>query len=129
MAFTVALTTDIGRVRLLIPDRSEAEAIFQDDEIQALLDLEGGSIKRAAALAKETIAGDELLVLKVVVTKDYETDGAAVARELRLQAQNLREQAADEGNSSEGLFDWAEMVYDPFSARQRLSNQALRNGY
>jgi SepF-like predicted cell division protein (DUF552 family) len=129
MPFTYVLSTDIGKVRLLVPDRVEAEALFQDDEVEVFLSLEGSNIKRAAAAAKEAIAGDQVLVLKVIKLLDLQTDGAAVARELRQQANALREQAAnEEANEEGGAFDIAEMTQDVFSARERLWKQALR-GY
>lgn len=135
MAFTYLAGTDIRRVRLLIPDRVEAAAIFQDDEIEDFLELEGAIVKRAVALAVETIASDEALVQKVIKTQHLETDGAATAKALLLRAKELRSQAAAElaaveaaADDGAGLFDVAEMVVDPFSRRERIWNQVQRGG-
>jgi hypothetical protein len=129
MAFTYDTTTDRGLVRLLLSDINSSNVIFQDDEIDAFLTLEGGNIKRAAATGKEAIAVNQLLLLKVIKLLDNQTDGSAVARELRMQAKELRDQAKEEEGIEEGgAFDWAEQVLDPFSARERLWNQRLRNG-
>jgi hypothetical protein len=129
MAFTYDTTTDRGLVRLLLSDINSSNVIFQDDEIDAFLTLEGGNIKRAAATGKEAIAVNQLLLLKVIKLLDIQTDGSAVARELRMQAKELRDQAKEEEGIEEGgAFDWAEQVLDPFSARERLWNQRLRNG-
>ena len=45
--FTYEVTTDVGKVRLLLNDVDRDTAVFNDLEIQAFLDLEGGSVKRA----------------------------------------------------------------------------------
>lgn len=95
MAFTYDPTTDLGTVRLLISDVVEATAVFDDDEITRLLTLEGSDTYRAAAAALLVIAGNETLRLKYIRSKGLELDGPAVGRELRQQAKELREQAAD----------------------------------
>lgn len=123
MAFTYDPSTAAGKVRLLCTDVDEANAMFDDAEISAFLALESDDVRLAAATALETIASNELLVLKVQTILDVETDGAAVARELRMRAQNLREQANETGE-----FDYAELVVDGFTARQRVWNEALREG-
>lgn len=110
-------TTDIGLVRLLCTDLSETEPLFTDAQIQAFLDLEGG-VKLAAAQALDTIASNEALVSKAIRTMDLQTDGPAVAAELRARAKTLREQAAvddgtDENDDAWG-FDFVD--YDPFAA-------------
>ena len=127
MAFTYVLSTARGKVRLMIPDRITPNHIFEDDEIDAFLSIEGDNVKRAAALGKETIAGDQVMVLKVIRLMDLQTDGAAVARELRLQAQELRQQAeAEEANEDGGAFDIAEMVVDQFTERERIWKETQR---
>jgi hypothetical protein len=99
MAFTYDVSTDAGKVRLLIADTVADTALFADEEISAFIEQEddgqGGTptVKRAAALALEVIAVDAVRTLKVVQMLDLKTDGAAVARALRSQAAQLREQA------------------------------------
>lgn len=88
-------STDVGRVRLLIPDTDDQIALLIDPQIDALLDMEG-SVKLAAAAALEIIASSEVLVSKVIKTQDISTDGAKVATELRSRAATLRQQV-DEG--------------------------------
>jgi len=124
MAFTYDLTTDVGTVRLLVPDRVDAGHIFEDDEITAYLILEGDT-RSAAACALETIAADQALTLKVMKLLDVQTDGARVADALLKRAVLLREQAA--ANIAGGPFDWAEMVVTDFNARERVYNEALRD--
>lgn len=93
MAFTYDPTTDRGRVRLLLTDIDEPTAVFTDAEIDAFLDLENGSVKRAAAQAIDTNASNEVLASKVLKDHQLATDGAKAADALRKHAANLREQA------------------------------------
>lgn len=121
MAFTYVLTEDVGKVRLLIPDSKSDAYIFEDDEIKTFLALETG-LKRATALALETIASSEALVLKVITLLDVTTDGAKLSDALLKRAEKLRGQAAadeellyaDEGAVVIG------MVVDDFTARQAV---------
>lgn len=123
MAFTYDPTTDRGRVRLLITDVDATQALFSDAEVDTFLALEG-AVKTGAALALETIASNEALVQKATRLLDLQTNGPAVAKELRERAAALRTQAA-EGDTA-GAFDWAEMVTGPASAGERILAQALR---
>lgn len=88
----VDVTTDPGKVRLLINDTGNSQ-VFNNDEIQAFLDIEGGVVKLAAARALDTIADDEALTSKAIRTQDLSTDGAKVAAILREHANQLRAEA------------------------------------
>ena len=130
MKFSYNLSTSIGKVRLLVKDTNILSPIFDDDEIQAFLTMENNIVKRAAALALETIASDEALTTKAISVLELRMDGPAVARSLMERAARLREQADREDAADEGAaFDVAEMVYDRFSYRERLAKEALRDGY
>jgi hypothetical protein len=125
--YTPGSGTSTDRVRMIVPDRDTDNAVFQDEEIADLLVTEGGNVKRAAALALETIATDEALVQKVIRTGDVQTDGSKTAMALLARAARLRAQADDDDEALEGgAFDVAEQVVDHFSARERLRKQALR---
>lgn len=124
--FTYDPSTSAGRVRLLATDTDSDNAIFSDDEIDAFLALEDDNVKRAAATALDQIASSEALIQKRIKLLDLQTDGPAVAKALREHAAALRKQADDEETA--GAFDYAEMVVNPFSARDRLWNQRLRSG-
>ena len=115
-------------VRLLIHDTDTATAanqLFTDAEIDAFLTLEGSVVRRAAAAALESLAANQAMVLKVIRMLDLSTDGAAVARELRMQATALRDQAEADAAASGG-FDIAEQVVDAFTLRERTWKQAMR---
>jgi hypothetical protein len=105
-------TTDAGLVRLLIPDVAidvNGDFLFNDEQIDGLLGLFGGNVKRAAAQAKDIIATDQVMLLKVVRTDDLSVNGAQVAAELRLEAKALRDQAdtADSLTAS----DYFDIIY------------------
>ena len=116
-------TTDNGRVRLLITDTDYTNLIFQDNEITAFLAINGGSILLAAAQAIDVMAVNEVMVLKVIKLLDLTTDGASVAKALNAKADVLRKQAADLDQD----FDWAEMNLGPFSRRELIEKEALRD--
>lgn len=107
-------TTSVGQVRLLIPDAQptpapDLEYIFGDAQITALLGLFNGNVKRAAAQAKDIIATDQVLLLKVVRTDDLSVDGAKVAAELRIQAKSLRDLA--DRDDEVDVLDYFTIVY------------------
>lgn len=106
-------TTDLGKVRLLIPDTDESNQLFSDAQITAFLTMEGGIVKKAAAAALETIASNEAMVSKVIRAQDLSTDGAKVAAELRARAAELRRQV-DEDDPDAGGFDVVDFI-DPFT--------------
>lgn len=124
MAATYDVTTDAGKVRLLITDTDINNAIFSDDEIAAFLGMFDSSVNRAAAMALETIATSQALTLKVIKLLDLQTNGDLLSAELRARAAALREIANtyDDG----AAFDWAEMIPNQFAWRERVFDQMLR---
>lgn len=96
----LSYATDMARVRLLINDTDVVDPVFSDNEINAFLVLEGGSVKLAAAQALDTIADDEALTSKVVRSQDVATNGASVAEQLRQRAKALREQGRGEAGGA-----------------------------
>lgn len=129
MAYTYDVTTDRGQVRLLCTDTDALNPIFEDNEIDAFLTMMSSNVLRAAALALFTIAGQEVLLLKVVKLLELQTDGAKVADSLRALALEYQEKAdLAEAGEEGGSFDYAEMVVDDFTARERLDKEALRSG-
>jgi hypothetical protein len=83
------------RVRLLISDTGGDDGesfIFSDVEIENFLDLRKENVFLAAALALNTLAGNEAQVSKAIKFMNLSTDGPAVAMELRKLAIQLTEQ-------------------------------------
>ena len=96
MAFTYDLSTEAGKVRLLITDTDHDNEIFSDSEINVFLSLTAvdstNDINLASAVALETMAASEAIVLKKIKLVDLTTDGPAVATSLRTGAKVLRDQ-------------------------------------
>ena len=113
----VAFSTNVGRVRLLIPDIEERSdprdlrlppsLLFTDEQIQAFLDINSGNVKRAAADALRVIATTQSLLLKVL-----STDGAKLGAELRAQSKRLTDEADSDDKRDIG-FDVAEWTPQP----------------
>lgn len=127
MAFTYTLSTDAGKVRLMLPDNNPTQYVFEDDEIAAFLELEYSNTRRATALALETIASNEAYTLKVIKLLDLQTDGAKTSDALLKRAALLRKQADDADAASEGgSWDIAEWNVSDFAGREILYNAQLR---
>lgn len=129
MAFTFNLANDIGKTRLLIPDTNATAHFFEDEDLTALLAMEGGRVKRGAALALETMASSEAYTQKAIRLLDLSTDGPKVAAELRARAAALRAQDKDaqteEGTAAgEAGFEIAEWPLGAASLRDRLERLA-----
>lgn len=129
MTYTTDFTSYIGLVRLRIFDSDPLNPVFQDEAITAVYDtLERQNIKRTSAFMLETIATQQALILKVMKNLQLSTDGAKLADSLRMQAKELRDQADIEDTFLDGstAFDWAEQVFDPFTERERIIKEILR---
>ena len=127
MTFTYDTSSNRGRVRLLIPDADVSNHVFEDDEIDAFLSLET-DVRRAAALALETIASSQAMTLKVIKLLDLQTDGASVAKSLMTRASALRGQAEDaEAMEEDGGLEVIEMVTNDFGFRSRVNAEYLRS--
>jgi hypothetical protein len=97
-------TSAVGQVRLLINDVDEPNLVFPDDQLEAFLTLESGSVKRAAAQAIDAQATNEALAAKVLKTHAKETDGAKLADAMRKHADSLRKQADRDEDLADGGF-------------------------
>jgi hypothetical protein len=121
LSFTYDPSTDSGKVRLLISDTNDTDHIFEDSEIQSFLDINDDP-RLAAATALESIAASQILILKVIgMTNGVSTHGDLVAKAYRELAESLRNRV-----DNDYAFDWAEMVENSFSERDRIYKQFLR---
>ena len=93
--FPPDLTTDVGKVRVVIQDVNEPY-LFTDDEIAVFIELAGKNIFRASASAIYAIAVNEALTYKYVKTDDLLIDGTKAADVLLKRAAALRQQAQDQ---------------------------------
>lgn len=108
-------STNIGMVRLLTTDLDEVSPLFTDAQITAFLTLESGNVRLAAAQALDTMASSEALVSKKIRTQDLQTDGPAVAEELRKRAEALRKQTEDIDPTTGEPFAFDIVDYDPLA--------------
>ena len=145
MSFTYnfATATILSQVRMLIPDTTPP-GIFSDDEVNQAVYLESSqglyvsgqsaplaavsvalpqiySVRRSAAMLLDVIASKLSQQAAVESILDVKMQCAQAASEAAKRADSLRQQEEDMGN-----FAIAEMVNDPFSARDRVYKQLLR---
>lgn len=119
--------TNIGTIRMIIQDKDVEQLLFSDADLTALLALNGNDVRLTAAAALDIMASNQAMILKVIRLLDLSTDGAAVARALREHASQLRQDVTETDSVEGGLFDYADMVTNAFTARERVWHQALRD--
>lgn len=120
MAFTTDPTDPIGKVRLYNGDRTEAKAIFDDDETNFFIS-EESTLKRAAAASLEAMAASNALLAKALESMNFKEDTRNVATALLATAQRLRDSENEE--PAEGFSEWA--ITGPV-AREIVFKKALR---
>jgi hypothetical protein len=116
----------LGVTRLLSQDTNIPNAIFEDEEYTALLNLSSSNPLLAAASALDVIAANEIYVQKRIKLLDLTTDGVQEGQQLHAIAQSYRDRVASGIDDPTGMFDWAEQVVDEFTERERLLKQLLR---
>jgi len=127
MAAITDYSTDVAKVRLLISDIDVSEQIFNDQAIQAFIDMAlDGNLRRAAAQALMVMATNETMVQKQIKILDLSTNGPAQAQALLALAKQYREEA--DAEEIDGAFDWAESVNTPAQYDEFLFKDRLRNG-
>jgi len=129
MTWTYDLTTDIGKTRLRVSDTDTTRRIMDDEDYQAFLDMAGGSVVLAAAMALEAIAVNEVLCLKVVnLMGAIVTDAASAAKQLLAQAKTLRAEYAQLGDGGPGFIS-IEMVDGVDMRREKMAKVLESEGY
>jgi len=93
MTTTYDVTTNVGKVRLLIGDTDITDAQFTDEEIEVFLDQASDDVNIAAANALEAWAAAEKSTLVSETIGDYSykrsvSDMLATAKSLREKAAN-----------------------------------------
>lgn len=102
MTFTYDLTTDIGKVRLLIGDKNIAAPVFTDEELSSFLTSEG-SVNLAAAIALEAWAAGYGANADSERIGDYSYSQRIIDNMLKL-AERLRKT-----DSEKPAMDWASL--------------------
>ena len=142
--YDFATNPQISSVRLLIADTDLNNPLFNDQEVLQALQLEssqsiyvsgmatqGGaaapapvqmySYYRSAALLLDSLAANKSLLASINKLLDVEVSADKAATQLRATASEYRKTEANAGH-----FAIAEMVYNQFSARERIWKQLLR---
>lgn len=101
MAFTYDISTDIGRVRLILQDHDASDYHFEDAEITAFLDYEG-SVGLAAAAAFEAWAAAYALNADNEAIGGY-SYAQSISKKMLDQAARLRKNEAEKP-----VMEWAE---------------------
>lgn len=129
MTFTYTLGTGRGprdSLRTLITDVDSANHLFEDEELDDFLGLNGQAVLLAAAMALDVTASNETLIQKRLTLLGRSTDGPGEAVSLRAHAKALRDQYASGLGSAVATFDWAEQITGPFTFDERLLAERLR---
>ena len=103
------LTSPKNIVRIIAPDDRETEPgrfRFSDEKIELFLTLEGGDVRRAAALLLETMATDTVAVDGYIKTYAVELDGSKPASMILKRAALFRSQAAELLPTEDDLIDF-----------------------
>lgn len=114
--------SDVSTVALLAFAGKANDKVLSTRQLQALLDLNGGELRLAAADALEVVASDRVLTLSVIGTPEVNVDGAKVSAELRARAAALREQHYELAEDSAfGVVDYVPYPWPPELTEQALS--------
>lgn len=119
MAYTYDTTTDVGKVRLMIQDIVEADAIFTDDaEIEVFLELMG-SVISAAGMACMVIASNKTLLAQSIKTLNWTEDNESAAKSWQYQSSRFFE--------LDPQYDYAEEPLTDFNLAKIMLNKSLRS--
>lgn len=122
MSYTYNLSTNIGKVRNLIDDTTEATALLSDEEITSFLSMRSNDLYQTAAICLIRIAASKSLLAKKKKAGNYSEDLTAIAKNFRETAKMYNEMALDIPADAQ-----AEEVTTDFSYRSLLQHKALRN--
>lgn len=127
MIFSYDPTTSRGLVRLLGLDFEEANAVFADADIDAFLSVNNGNVRLAAAQTLDAQAARTSIVQGATTFAGVSMNGHFVAQMLQSLAAELRRQVYDgEDGADLSPIAIAEWVLDPFSYRERVLNEMMR---
>jgi len=98
-------------------------SLLSDSQLQEFLDVEVNDVKMASALALDSIASTQALILKKIKVLDLQTDGPSLAKALREQAESLRTQA-----QASPEFDLAEQITNVPGFVEKVIKDQMREG-
>lgn len=89
MAFTYDVTTDRGRMRLHLADTDAAAYVFEDEELDAFLELGAGDVFRSSALASLAAASDAARQARAFAAGNLRIERDDIPEHYRRQARAL----------------------------------------
>lgn len=101
MGYTYDLNTQIGQMRLLMPDNDKASYLFEDEEYDAFLVAENGNVRNATALALEVTATSQALLIRSIRIGKLSVDSATQYDRLTARANSLRGQSDTGSNPAD----------------------------
>ena len=116
-------STTLSQVRLTIQDTDSANAIFTDEELGFFIG-NASTMRGAAALALEACASSAAKLAKMQKTLNWTSDTRTAAKDLRDQAQALRD--ADRDAPASGVIETA---YNPFGREDIQRKEGERDGF
>lgn len=123
--YPIDYASPVGQVRNLIADTEQLtdpanpdkipSFYLSDKQVKAFLVTARDKIYLAASLALRAMSTNENLILKKIRTEDLQTDGPAVAGELRRMAEEFRlqQKADDEADDALDSFEIVDYMYRP----------------
>jgi hypothetical protein len=126
MSFTLDYTTNIGKVRALTGDVDQTRPRVQDEQIQCFLDLDevDSNIYIAGAMCLEATASRRGVVASMIQLADLQIDVGTMVKDLRAQAQILRDMAYNSVDN----FEIALMELTPYAVRDHELNKLVLEG-
>lgn len=91
MSFSYDLTSNVGRVRLLVGDTLSASAKFTDEEIEYFLEAESDNLNLAAALCADSMAARAADNAKSETIGSYSINQSSQAASWMEMAKRLRD--------------------------------------
>lgn len=121
MSFTYSLSTDIGKVRNLVGDTTQASAQLSDEEISAFLSQSQSNIFASAALACRALATRHALKATSKSAGNYSENKSGIYKAYLDMAKNFEELALSDPADAQ-----VEIITTDFNYNQILVNKTLR---
>lgn len=130
MSFSYDVNTTVGKIRLWIQDTDSNNALFSDEDINAMYAMNENDVRATAAALLIALAGNRSLLAKAVSAGKYSEDTKGVAKELRETAQAI----LDGGNTPwDGVIEQTFesqldqlRPYDSAGAKEFINKEDLR---
>lgn len=121
MSFTFNTSDNIGKVRAVIGDTVQADAILSDEEINVFLSLQSNDILMTSAMALRRIASTKALLAKYIQAGNY-TENTTEMPKILLQV------AKELGEASKAIpaDAQAEIILNDFNYNTIIRNRVLR---